>query len=171
MNNGKLIMDNGKHEQKREKLSAIDYSLFVEKICSACGTAARRDSAKFCPVCGKLLGEDYEPLDVLRSSYNLHGKQIKFEASEKLDNLFEKNENTASTFAWAFAVYALVPYLGILFCPGALLFGGIGFYNAHRHPLRGGRKVSRASIFLGIIIFAIQILLWWLLYLIPEMRK
>ena len=171
MDNEKRITENGKRESGRAQSSVVK-SLSAAKNCPACGTAARRDSAKFCLVCGKPLDEDYEPLDALRASYNLQGRQIKFAPPiEKLDNLFEKNENTASMIAWAFAVYALVPYLGILFCPGAILLGGIGFYKAHRHPYSGGRKVSRASIFLALIIFIIQILLWWLLYLIPEMKR
>ncbi|MGI8554839.1 MAG: hypothetical protein ACR2LT_00565 [Pyrinomonadaceae bacterium] len=141
--------------------------------CSACGTTATRRFAKFCRVCGKFLREDYAPLDALRASYNLQGKQIEFKSPpvEKACVLFERNENPASETAWAFAVYSLVPYLGILFCPGAVLMGGIGIFTSYRHPHRGGRKISLASIILGVIVFAVQILLWWLLYIIPELRK
>ena len=38
-------------------------------VCTACGAEARRGNAKFCLICGKLLKEDYQPLDTLRSSY------------------------------------------------------------------------------------------------------
>ena len=132
-----------------------------------------RDFARFCPVCGKSLREDYEPLDNLRSSYNLQRKKFRFDArpAEKAEMLFETNENKSSSTASAFVVYSLVPYLGILFCPGALLMGGIGVFVAYRKPYLGGGRTSIYSIVLSLIIFVIQILLWWLLYIIPELRR
>lgn len=157
----------------RRQFSVSSSQLSVEKICSACGTSAARNSAAYCRVCGKNLREDYEPLDNLRSSYNLQRKHFKFEARpiEKTKALFETNENSASTTAWAFAVYSLVPYLGILFCPGAIVMGGIGIFTAHRQPYLGGRRISRNSILVGTIVFLIQVFLWWLLYFFPELRK
>lgn len=142
--------------------------------CSACGANIEREFSKFCRVCGKLLREDYQPLDRLRASYRLQGKSFRFEKRvEEIEpeNLFEENRNSASTTASAFVVYSLVPYLGILFCPGAFLMGGIGAVRAHRQPFLGGGKNSLYSIALSVIIFALQILLWWLLYIIPELGR
>ena len=139
--------------------------------CSACGSEIEREFSKFCRVCGKLLLEDYQPLDRLRSSYRLQGKSFQFEQSEEITVLFEENRNSASSTASAFVVYSLVPYLGILFCPGAFLMGGIGAFTAYRNPFLGGGKTSVYSIALSVIIFAIQILLWWLLYIIPELGR
>ncbi|HEY6659645.1 MAG TPA: hypothetical protein VI031_00840, partial [Pyrinomonadaceae bacterium] len=34
--------------------------------------------------------------------------------------------------ARAFAIYSLVPYLGILFCPGAVLLGTVGVVQSYR---------------------------------------
>jgi len=141
--------------------------------CSACGAATRREFAKFCRVCGKLLLEDYQPLDTLRASYRLQGRDFQFEKSDeqKAENLFAENKNSASSTASAFVVYSLVPYLGILFCPGAFLMGGFGVFTAYRKPYLGGGRTSVYSIVLSVIIFAVQILLWWLLYIIPELGK
>jgi len=139
--------------------------------CSACGTQIERKFARFCRVCGKLLLEDYQPLDTLRASYRLQGKSFQFEQKEKIADLFAENKNSASSTASAFVVYSLVPYLGILFCPGAFLMGGIGVFISYRKPHLGGGRTSIYSIALSIIIFAIQILLWWLLYIIPELGK
>jgi len=139
--------------------------------CSACGAEAEREFAKFCRVCGKLLLEDYQPLDTLRASYRLQGKSFQFEEKEEITDLFAENKNTASATASAFVVYSLVPYLGILFCPGAFLMGGIGVFVSYRKPYLGGGRTSVYSIVLSIIIFAVQILLWWLLYLIPELGR
>ena len=151
---------------------------FISRVaeCSACGAAVGRDFAKFCRVCGKLLLEEYQPLDTLRASYRLQGKSFQFEASRKLktaetENLFDENRNSASATASAFVVYSLVPYLGILFCPFALLTGGFGIFTAYRKPYLGGGKTSVYSIVLSLIILSLQILLWWLLYIIPELGR
>ncbi len=143
----------------------------ASKTCSACGADIGREFAKFCRVCGKLLLEDYEPLDTLRASYRLQGKSFQFEQKEKITDLFAENKNSASLTASAFVIYSLVPYLGILFCPGAFLMGGIGIYVSYRKPFLGGGRTSIYSLALSVIIFAIQILLWWLLYIIPELKR
>jgi len=157
------VKSDGK-KQLRNRQSAI-----ANHTCSACGAETEREFAKFCRVCGKLLLEDYQPLDTLRASYRLQGKSFQFEQREEIADLFAENRNSASSTASAFVVYSLVPYLGILFCPGAFLMGGIGVFVSHRRPYLGGGKTSVYSILLSVIIFVIQILLWWLLYIIPEL--
>ena len=167
----------GEREMGRwgEKISgpSVRHRLAALSHCSACGTEVTREFAKFCRVCGKTLEEDYEPLDALRASYRLQGKTFQFDSKQIREtvNLFEEDKNSASSTAWAFVVYSLVPYLGILFCPGAMLMGGIGIYVSYRKPYLGGGRAGAYSIALSMIIFAIQILLWWLLYLIPELGK
>lgn len=78
------------------------------------------------------------------------------------------NRNGASTTALAFVTYSLVPYLGILFCPGAVLMGSIGLVRSLRVPQLGGRRASSASLVCGVVIFSVQILLWWILYKVPQ---
>ncbi|HEV2705038.1 MAG TPA: hypothetical protein VGV59_03890 [Pyrinomonadaceae bacterium] len=84
---------------------------------------------------------------------------------------FTKNNNSASTTALAFVTYALVPYLGILFCPGALVLGGIGLARARRAPHDGGRRASVMSISMGLLLLGVQLLLWWILYKVPEWSR
>ena len=141
------------------------------QTCSACGAEIEREFARFCRVCGKLLLEEYQPLDALRASYRLQGKNFQFEKPEEVVDLFAENKNSAATTAAAFVVYSLVPYLGILFCPGAFLMGSVGVFVSYRKPYLGGGKTSVYSIVLSVVIFAVQIFLWWLLYIIPELRK
>lgn len=136
-------------------------------VCVACGAEARRAGAKFCLICGKLLREDYQPLDRIRSSYNLQGKSFGFLASHK-DDLFEMNRNAVSETAWACCVYSFVPYLGILFVPFTLIIGSFGFALSVRNPDIGGRKMSLASVDISFIVLAVQLFLWWLLYIIPK---
>ena len=161
-------------EAKDKKIKTKSEAAFAPRLslnCSACGAEAGREFAKFCRVCGKLLLEEYQPLDTLRASYRLQGKSFQFNEAEETADLFKENKNSASSTASAFVVYSLVPYLGILFCPGAFVMGGIGVFVSYRKPYLGGGRTSVYSIVLSIIIFAVQILLWWLLYLIPELGR
>ncbi|HEX5707033.1 MAG TPA: zinc ribbon domain-containing protein [Pyrinomonadaceae bacterium] len=167
--------------------------------CPACGAVVRREDAQFCATCGRALtGADgsYLPSDSLRASYHLQGRRgaatlaSRLRTSEQARraertmttdgghthgaahvDLFARNRNGASTTALAFVAYSLVPYLGILFCPGALLLGGIGLLRAHRSPHLGGRRASVMSIVYGVIITGAQIFLWWILYKVPEWSR
>jgi hypothetical protein len=69
-----------------------------------------------------------------------------------------------SSVAWACVVYSLVPYLGIIFIPFALVFSGLELIRP--------RNVNASSRILPLItivpIIAAQLMLWWLLYLVPE---
>ena len=141
------------------------------RICSGCGAEARRINAKYCLVCAKLLKEDYQPLDSLRSSNRLQGRGFLVEnvEREEVADLFERNENTVSHTAWASFVYSMVPYLGILFIPFTLITGVFGYAVSVQKPELGGRKLAVISIGMSFIVLGIQIFLWWLLYMIPEM--
>ena len=77
----------------------------------------------------------------------------------------------ATRLALAFVAYALVPYLGILFCPGAVLLGGLGLLRATRTPWRAGRRTPARCILLGLVIFSAQLFLWWVLLQIPAWAR
>lgn len=148
------------------------------RACAACGATARRSDARYCSACGHSLDESYLPADALRASYNLqHRRAVSRSVSRASGKPLKssmsslspvQNSNGASTTALAFVTYALVPYLGILFCPGALLMGGVGLYNSYRAPWRGGRRASYIGLSFGLLIFCAQLFLWWILYKIPE---
>ncbi|MDQ3130727.1 MAG: hypothetical protein M3Q99_08205 [Acidobacteriota bacterium] len=171
--NGKRKTENERQTDDRRQFSILDSRLSTNSVCPACGAQAQRESAQFCLICGKLLREDYEPLDRLRASYGLQGKNFDFQPKkhEETLNLFEENKNAVSQTAWACFVYSLVPYLGILFVPLTLLVGGFGFIVALRQPHLGGRKLSLVSFILSFVVLAGQIFLWWLLYIIPELGR
>ncbi len=167
MENGKWKMENERSEKMRRTLSVNHFSL---KNCPACGAKISRETAQFCNVCGKLLSEEYQPLDNLRASYNLQGKSFDFKLAETSDdeNLFGENKNAAAQTAWACFVYSLVPYLGILFIPLTFAVSVIGYRKAVLCPHLGGRQMSAASFYLSFVVLSLQILLWWLLYYIPK---
>jgi hypothetical protein len=173
MENEKWKTENKEPELNCGQFSTFHFPLSVEKVCSACGTQARRGNAKFCLVCGKHLLEDYQPLDHLRASYRLQGQSFLVENAKKeeIKNLFEPDENSVSQTAWACVVYSFVPYMGILFVPLAFLVGGFGYFVSYRQPHLGGRKLALVCIALSFVVLAVQIFLWWLLYIIPELGK
>jgi hypothetical protein len=78
-------------------------------------------------------------------------------------------EGLAAT-AKAFATYSLVPYLGIVFCPGAVLLGTVGVVKSYRSDHVSsdpGRGVCYISLIVGLVVLAVQLLLWWILYQVP----
>lgn len=78
----------------------------------------------------------------------------------------EKGQSLAAT-AKAFATYSLVPYLGILFCPGAVVVGGLGIIESYRAGKRDYRVRCYISLIVGVLVLAVQSLLWWILYKVP----
>lgn len=73
--------------------------------------------------------------------------------------------------ARAFATYSLVPYLGILFCPGAVVLGTVGVIRSYRSrevSRESARTVCYVSTIVGLVVLAIQLLLWWMLYQAPK---
>lgn len=165
----------------------------LTRVCDACGGRARRASARFCATCGRELGGGYFPTDSLRASYRFEGVPVShsLEASRGptrarvrwgaytrrhparagREFMPRRTESGAAATAMAFVTYALVPYLGILFCPGALLFGSVGLVRAWRSPRPGHARAAAMSLLLGIVVLCAQILLWWILYKVPEWSR
>jgi hypothetical protein len=164
------------------------------QACPACGAQARRTDARFCATCGRRLADEgYFPTDALLASYHQQRRRPSLDeaAAKKVDDrsravyyerdartraarpdmFFDKHGNNAAQTAMAFVVYALVPYLGILFCPGALLMGGVGLLRARRAPHAGGHRASLTSIALGLLLFVAHLLLWWILFKVPEWTR
>ncbi len=158
-------------------------------LCPACGSMVRRLDARHCSTCGRALAiaVDYLPADALRASYHTHQRppQSMETVTDKAGSNHLRSKtfvsatasqpaqysNNASQLALAFATYALVPYLGILFCPGAIITGCVGFARVHQTPYIGGRRASLQGIIAGILILCAQLFLWWLLYKVPEWAK
>ncbi len=159
----------------------------MQLSCPACGTGARRISARFCSTCGRALDRlGYRPADSLRASYHQHRARIAVSpaaapkwvrarrkplragtASQKV--IFPHNVNAATATALAFLLYSLVPYFGILFCPGAIVMGGIGLFQMRGAPTEACRPASAFVILTGLLLFCVQALLWLLLYRVPQL--
>ncbi len=168
------LRENETERQSENHAVAMSERLKVVENCSACGTEIKIDSSKYCRVCGKILAEDYQPLDTFRASYNLQRKNLVYAktANYKEDiTLFEIEKNSVSQMAWACFVYSLVPYIGIIFIPLTVVIASFGVFTSYQKPQLGGRKLALMSIGFSLIILAIQLLLWYLLYLIPTLAR
>lgn len=145
--------------------------------CPACGAAVRRESAHFCATCGRGLKDNfYAPADSLLASYHLqHTRQgVLFEremegtgrAAERTTKphvslrIFAHEGNTAAAIALIMVFSALVPFIGILFCPFAILIGGFGLLEARFVPDTGGSRLAVCCIVFGFLIAGAQVLLW-----------
>ena len=83
--------------------------------------------------------------------------------------MIDLDRNGASSAARAFATYSLIPYLGILFGPGAVVMGGVEVVKSYHRP--DGRVTGFASIAAGVISLGAQLFLWWILYRVPEWSR
>jgi hypothetical protein len=171
------------------RISRSGEDSFAAKIgaCSACGARARRAGARYCSTCGRALGEEYFPTDALRASYRFErpraarepkslGGKVRARARGarapfRRGLMIRRSGSGVSATALAFVTYALVPYLGILFCPGAILFGGFGLLRLRGAAHAGARRDAALSVALGLLIFCAQVFLWWILYKIPEWSR
>jgi hypothetical protein len=154
---------NQPQEQKRSG-EASDVS------CPACGAVARRAGAHFCADCGRGLREHtYAPADALLASYHqqhsrpamlFEPKTSGLRVQQKPEHWFDNEGNTAAAIALVLVCSALVPYIGILFCPLAIMAGGFGLFEARVMPHTGGARLAAYCIVFGFVIAGAQVLLW-----------
>ena len=69
--------------------------------------------------------------------------------------------------ARAFATFSLVPYLGIIFCPAAVVLGAVGIVKSRRSP--ESTSVYYVSAIVGLGVLGIQVWFWWILYHVPTL--
>jgi hypothetical protein len=168
------------------------------RACAACGARPRRPEARFCATCGQNLCGGYFPTDSVRASYRFESAPAperdrpRAKSQPVRRRVFARRapspssrpragreftmprarESGAAEMAFAFVTYGLVPYLGILFCPGALVFGGVGLVRAWRAPQDArAARASALGVVLGLLVLCVQLLLWWLLYKVPEWAR
>ena len=76
-------------------------------------------------------------------------------------SLFEEKKPFVSSAVWAYVVYSLVPFVGVVFVPFVFVFGVVGL-------ARGERTFSAMGA--GGAILIVQLVLWWLLYVVPKLN-
>ncbi|MGI9105361.1 MAG: hypothetical protein ACR2G4_03840 [Pyrinomonadaceae bacterium] len=158
-----------KQRQKRPVASRSALAL----RCPACGAAARRAHAHFCATCGRSLKDIfYAPADVLFASYHQQRNRPAMLFEHELPpttrgrgmlptGIFEVEQNTATAIALIFVFSSLVPYVGILFCPFAILVGGFGLLEAWFFPQTGGARIAACCIMCALLIAGAQVSLWF----------
>lgn len=167
-------------EGTKRNLREGEMSAAQASLCPACGAEVRRRSARFCSTCGRSLdAHGYRPADSLRASYHQHRARAVVKAATpqrvrarrriivcagvaSQKRIFPHNLNAATATALTFVAYSLVPYLGILFCPGAVVMGGVGLFQSRCPEQQAGRRASALSILMGLLLFCVQMFLWLL---------
>jgi hypothetical protein len=76
-------------------------------------------------------------------------------------HMFAIERNTATAIALAFVCFSLVPFIGILFSPFAIVMGGVGLFKAWSTPGTGGARLAVCCIVFGFLIAGGQQILWW----------
>jgi hypothetical protein len=114
----------------------------------------------------------YAPADSLFASYHQqrHRPPILFEAATagvSVRNatrlrVFDSEGNISANIALILICSALVPFIGILFCPLAVFAGGLGLFEAWLVPRVGGARLAACCIGFGIMIAGAQVLLFQL---------
>jgi hypothetical protein len=140
--------------------------------CPACGAAARRTNAHFCATCGRGLRERaYAPADSLLASYHQQRNRpptlfapaasggVSVQSAARL-RVFDNEGNTSAAIALVLVFSALVPFIGILFCPLAVFAGGLGLFEAWLVPRVGGSRLAACCIGFGFLIGSAQVLLF-----------
>lgn len=135
-------------------------------MCAACGGESPRGEAKYCPVCGKLLSESYQPLDFIRSSYGMQ-RQRSVLPEQMTKNLFDSGRSSLVQTAWACVVYSMVPYLGILFLLPAFAVAAAGWIT--NRSSNADRRFAAMCFGSSTVILFIQTVLWSLLYIAPSL--
>lgn len=85
--------------------------------------------------------------------------------------LEENKDKSASVTARAFVTYSLVPYLGILFCPGAVVMSSVSLIRSYRDREPVGRGGALETLIEGSLVLIGQLILWWILYKVPEWAR
>jgi len=78
----------------------------------------------------------------------------------EMAGLFREEKPLASSAVWACVVYSLVPFVGIVFVPFIYIIGAAASLK--------GEPVDRRALVVGVSIFGTQLVLWWLLYVVPK---
>ena len=74
--------------------------------------------------------------------------------------IFADEGNSSAAIALVLVCSALVPFIGILFCPFAMMMGCYGLLEARFAPRTGGARLAVCCIVFAVLIAGAQVLLW-----------
>jgi hypothetical protein len=113
----------------------------------------------------------YRPADSLLASYHQQGSRppMLFEPAAAAARpawsalrlrAFDTGGNISASIALILIWSALVPFIGILFCPLAVFAGGLGLCEAWLVPRVGGARLAASCIGFAFLIGGAQVLLF-----------
>jgi hypothetical protein len=85
---------------------------------------------------------------------------VRVEAAKPHAKMFDNEGNAAAGIALVLVFSALVPYIGLLFCPLAIMAGCGGLFEARLMPRAGGARLAASCIVFAFVIAGAQVLLW-----------
>ena len=117
-------------------------------LCPACD-APNPPEATRCKKCGERLRG--------RSRREREDEYEEDEEGEDALQVLVPYKNTRALLSYYFGVFSLIPFLGNVLGPAALLLGILGIKYANAHPQAKGKGHAIAGIVLG----TLTILAWW----------
>ena len=75
--------------------------------------------------------------------------------------------NGPTESAYVLITYALMPYVGVVFCPAAAVCGAVGMRRARRERHPAAEREAEQSVAYAILLFGAQALLWGFMFLAP----
>ena len=157
-------------DQQQTHAAAHDATAAVEPpACPACGARSRRAAARYCATCGRSLRErGYSPADSLRASYrwpNITPRPAP-RAHATADPLWRhRNEQTAR--GYVFLAYALVPFVGVVFCACAVVCCAAGLREARRGGRAGEAGAARRGVAYAVLLAGVQTFIWLVAFILP----
>jgi ribosomal protein L37E len=138
--------------------------------CPACGARALRAAARYCATCGRGLRErDYRPADRLRASYRWpsitqpparRALPVRPAASWR-----HRNEQTAR--GYVFLAYALLPFVGVVFCACAVACCTAGLCEAMRAKQTAAEFEARRGLAYTVLLAGAQAFIWLVAFYLP----
>ena len=137
--------------------------------CPACGARARRASALYCATCGRHLRErDYSPADALRASYrwpNITTPRARDSHARATPLWRRRNEQTAH--GYVFLAYALVPFVGVVFCACAVACCAAGLREAKLNGCAAEEVAARRGVAYAVLLAGVQTFVWVVAFYLP----
>lgn len=135
--------------------------------CPACGAPARRAAARYCATCGRgLRVRDYTPADQLRASYRWPNVTPRPRAHATAAPLWRhRNEQTAR--GYVFLAYALIPFVGVVFCACAFACCAAGLRAARLSRHHAEAAAARRGVAYAALLAGAHTFVWLVAFVLP----
>jgi len=137
--------------------------------CPACGERARRASARYCATCGRHLRErDYTPTDALRASYRWPriAPRVAYSDPAQVAAAW-RHRNDQMARGYVFLAYALIPFVGVVFCVCAFACCAAGLRDARLNRRAAEAVEARRGVVFAVLLAGAQTFIWLVAFYLP----